>query len=102
MTMKLKQFMSTNVCTVPPSTTYKEVSRLMADRKVGSVVVVDDANKMHGIVTQTDVVSHVAAGLDTSTPVIFHGENEMLTAKEDMLVWLENGEGEHTRDQGGP
>ncbi len=53
--------MSRNVLTISPDATMAEAAKLMGDRHVGSLVVVD-AGKASGIVTERDLVSGVLAG----------------------------------------
>lgn len=56
--------------TAPPETTVSEAARLMADRNVGAVMIVD-RERLIGIFTERDAVFRVIArGLDTrTTPV---------------------------------
>jgi CBS domain-containing protein len=51
--------MTSNVVTVPPDTPLHEAARLMAERKIGSLVVIDDG-KLMGILTEGDFVALVA------------------------------------------
>jgi CBS domain-containing protein len=52
--MKAQEFMSRPAVTVEPKTCVADVARLMADERIGCVVVVDHAGKVCGIVTQTN------------------------------------------------
>jgi acyl dehydratase/CBS domain-containing protein len=54
------EVMQTSVETVAPAAKVTEVARLLHERDVGSVVVVDDA--VAGVVTESDLVSLVATG----------------------------------------
>src|SRR5271166_4087933 len=54
MKMKAHEVMSCPVVSVCRETSVAEVARVMADQRVGCVVVVDRAGKLSGIVTQTD------------------------------------------------
>jgi acyl dehydratase/CBS domain-containing protein len=58
----VSEVMQTSVETVAPTATASEVARLLHDRDVGSVVVVEDS--IVGIVTESDLVSLVATGGD--------------------------------------
>ncbi|MEE9258416.1 MAG: CBS domain-containing protein [Nitrospinaceae bacterium] len=51
-----KDIMSTDILTVKKDTTIKDLSKLFMESKVNGVPVVDDAGKVIGVVTQTDLV----------------------------------------------
>jgi CBS domain-containing protein len=53
--MRVSELMHTPVVTCRPDATIAEVARLMRDRNVGSVVVVDQVSYLAGIVTDRDV-----------------------------------------------
>jgi len=53
--MRVSELMHTPAVTCRPGATMAEVARLMRDRNVGSVVVVDDVGYLAGIVTDRDV-----------------------------------------------
>lgn len=61
--MSLGQFVKRSPLTARPETPLREIVRLMAENNVGSVVLVDDANKPVGIITERDVVKALARGL---------------------------------------
>lgn len=52
--------MSTDLRTVGPDTLVEDAAQLMLEEKVGSVLVVDEANQLEGILTTTDFVRIVA------------------------------------------
>ncbi|PSQ10782.1 histidine kinase [Halobacteriales archaeon QS_5_70_15] len=52
--------MSTDLRTVGPDTLVEDAARLMLEAEVGSVLVVDESNRLEGILTTTDFVSIVA------------------------------------------
>lgn len=52
--MKAKEAMVTPVVAVPLGTTLDEVARLMVEKRIGSVLVVDGEGKLAGIVTESD------------------------------------------------
>jgi CBS domain-containing protein len=60
--MTVGEAMNTQVLTVGPSHTLREVSRSMRDRKVGAAVVVDPEGEGSGILTERDVLLAVAQG----------------------------------------
>jgi CBS domain-containing protein len=53
--------MQKNVITCLPSATIQEVARKMAEQNIGSVLLVDDAGKLKGILTDRDIALAVAA-----------------------------------------
>ncbi len=59
--VKVKEIMKKYVITVDPEATIADVSRIMTNNRVGSLIVVK-GNRPMGIVTDSDIVSVVAAG----------------------------------------
>lgn len=90
----MKEFMEIPPITVPEYITIDEAARLMWERNVGSVIVVDKTGRMVGIVTERDVVFSVGKALTRreipvssimSKTVIWAGPNEGIsTAVEKM------------------
>ncbi|QCJ46911.1 MULTISPECIES: CBS domain-containing protein [Haloprofundus] len=54
------QLMSTSLHTVAPDTLVEEAAKTMMDNDIGSVLVVDEENRLEGILTSTDFVQIVA------------------------------------------
>lgn len=52
--MKAREVMVTPVVTVPLGTTLDEVARLMVEKRIGSVLVVNGEGRLVGIVTESD------------------------------------------------
>jgi CBS domain-containing protein len=52
--MKAKDLMVSPVVSVPLGTNLEEVARLMVERRIGSVLVVDGEGRLVGIVTESD------------------------------------------------
>ena len=59
--VKVKEAMTRKVETVTPEMPVIEAAKKMADKKIGSVVVVDDKGVPVGIVTERDVLYNVVA-----------------------------------------
>ena len=58
----------TNIVSVAPTATVLEAARLMNDRSVGGVLVVDDSGSLLGIFTERDILRRVVvAGLPPDT-----------------------------------
>ncbi|MFZ0323828.1 MAG: CBS domain-containing protein [Actinomycetes bacterium] len=60
--MIVRDTMTEQVVSVGPAHTLREASRFMADRNVGSVVVIDTDAQGPGILTERDIVRAIAAG----------------------------------------
>lgn len=62
--MKIEEMALRPVVVLPPDATLADTAETMADQGVGSVVVVDDRDRIVGIVTDRDVVVHgIARGV---------------------------------------
>lgn len=78
--------------TLGPETTVKDAAMAMAENRYGSVVVVDEDDKVLGIVTERDVLNKVVAkGLDASGQKL----GDVMTTKvrlanenDDLIDWL--------------
>lgn len=55
-----RDIMTRDVITVNPSTTVQEIARLLLDRRISGVPVVDDGGELLGIVTESDLVLKVS------------------------------------------
>jgi CBS domain-containing protein len=67
--MRVRDIMNTDVATAAPGTPISQVAKLMADRDVGAVLIVEDGKPV-GIVTDRDlVVDHLAKGHTHDHPV---------------------------------
>ena len=53
--MQIREIMTESVVTAPPDARLQQVAALMRDRNVGSVVLVDDAGRPVGMVTDRDL-----------------------------------------------
>ena len=78
----------TDVVSIQPTATVLEAARLMNDRGVGGVVVVDEANSLLGIFTERDILRRVvAAGLPPeSTKFADVFTRDIVTCTPDMNV----------------
>src|SRR4051794_7725855 len=67
--MRIRDIMNTDVATATPGSAISEVAKLMADKDVGSVVIVEGSRPV-GIVTDRDLVlDHLAKGHTADHPV---------------------------------
>ncbi|MHB8780397.1 MAG: CBS domain-containing protein [Candidatus Geothermincolia bacterium] len=67
--MKVREIMSGDVITASPDTEVKELARVMLDRRIGSIPIVDDSGKVLGLVTEGDLVHQDAR---IHFPTFFH------------------------------
>ncbi len=65
--MLVSDAMTTDVVTIGPSHSLRSASQMMAERKIGSVIVHDPEADGPGILTERDIVSAVASGIDLDT-----------------------------------
>ncbi|WP_226480476.1 CBS domain-containing protein [Natrinema amylolyticum] len=73
--------MSTSLHTVTPDTLVEDAAQEMLENGIGSVVVVDDDNRLEGILTTTDFVRIVAEQKPKDqTPVSKYMSSDVVTA----------------------
>lgn len=71
--MRVADIMRTEVKTAAVSDTFTDVARTMRANSISSVVVLEEGEKLAGIVTERDVVNLIAAGGDPHTTTVLHG-----------------------------
>ncbi|ACP38875.1 CBS domain-containing protein [Saccharolobus islandicus] len=81
----VREYMKSNVVTVSKNTVLREVTRIMTDNNVGSVIVVDNGKPI-GIITERDVVRAIGKGrsLDVKAEEIMTAS--LITIKEDSPI----------------
>lgn len=62
--MRAHQIMTTEVHTVRPHTSIAEIARLMTDKRISGVPVVEDDGHLVGIVSQTDLLHRAETGTE--------------------------------------
>ena len=62
--VKVKDVMKKRVVTITPDKTVADAARIMTNNKVGCLVVVEDGDEPKDIVTESDVTTVVAKGID--------------------------------------
>jgi CBS domain-containing protein len=68
--MTLKDVMTTDPKTLPPTANVQRAAGMMRDLDVGSIPIVDEIGSLVGIITDRDITTKVVAeGLDTSTKI---------------------------------
>lgn len=73
--------------TARPDATVEEVARLMAEKNVGSVVLVDEEGRPAGIVTERDLVRAIAYGRLKAKAAEVGTTSNLLTATPDDDVY---------------
>jgi len=71
--MHVADIMNTEVKTAEADDTFADVAKLMRSHGISSVVVLDKAGKLSGILTERDIVNLVAAGGDPQSVKVVHG-----------------------------
>jgi len=69
---EVKEIMVTEVVTITPDQSVTEAARLMEEKRIGSVIVVEN-NKVVGIITERDFLRLAAAGYDAKTTKVEDG-----------------------------
>lgn len=73
--------MSNDLQTVSPDTLVEDAARVMLDSEIGSLIVVDDDNRLGGILTTTDFVGIVANSQPKAeTTVAAYMSTDVITA----------------------
>lgn len=62
--MKASEVMASDVITVAPQTTVREIASVMAERRISGVPVVDEAGKLVGILSETDLLHRAETGTE--------------------------------------
>ena len=82
-----------DVLTVPITTTIAEVVRILADRRIGAVIVADDFHRILGIVSERDIVRMLAhagtAGLDEGVQTIMTAKVVTCTDQDTINAVME-------------
>jgi CBS domain-containing protein len=85
--MKVSDGMTEVVVTVGPEHTLRQVAERMAERNVGSAIVLDPDGEGPGIITERDVLRAVAAGVDPETAIVAdHHVDDLTVAHPDWSL----------------
>src|SRR5215475_4945669 len=72
MAISIDKIMTEKLETIHASNTAQEAAKKMRDKKISSLVVIDDGNKPIGIVTERDLVRRVCTKDVSSNSIIIH------------------------------
>ena len=92
--LRAEDVMTMEPVTVGPETTLAEAARLMWERRIGSLLVVDDEGRLRGIITERDLVFAVSEAWDpnrhtvlevmTENPITVERDADILTVVRKM------------------
>lgn len=68
--MRVRDAMTTEVFNCTPGRTLREAARLMTERGIGALVVMDPEQPGPGIVTERDIVQALGAGKDPDAEIV--------------------------------
>lgn len=83
---KVKGVMTKSVITSEKNATLSDLTKLMASKNIGSVIIVDEKGEPAGIVTERDVVKALGRGLDVNTKAESIMSHPLITVTEDTTV----------------
>jgi len=86
--LRAEDIMSQPPITVSQDTSLMDASRIMFEKRIGSLVVVDDEGKLRGIVTERDVMFACSQGWDCSSRKVWEvmTENPVTVKPDDDIV----------------
>jgi CBS domain-containing protein/anti-sigma regulatory factor (Ser/Thr protein kinase) len=84
-TTRVESVMATNVVVVDPSATMSEVRELMRSKRISGVPVVEDHNRIVGIISLTDIMEAMEKG-KLNTPVSENMTRKVRTVSKDAAV----------------
>ncbi|MCY0850720.1 CBS domain-containing protein [Sulfuracidifex metallicus] len=82
----VKEYMKEGVVSAEKKTTIKEVAKIMTDKNVGSVIVVDENGKPIGIATERDVVRSIGKGKSLDELIENAMTSSLITVREDAPI----------------
>jgi CBS domain-containing protein len=83
--MRLAEIMTAGVVTATPESSAVSVARQMRDNRVGSVVIVDQAESPVAMITDRDLAVRVfAEGVDPGAPVGDHASRPLICGEPEM------------------
>ncbi len=82
----VKEYMREVVVSTEKGSTIKEVAKIMTEKNVGSVIIVDGSGKPIGIATERDIVRSLGKGKSLDSPVESAMTTSLITVREDAPV----------------
>jgi len=86
--MRVRDVMTSDVTAVPPGESLKDVAKLMLERRVSGVPVVDAEGDVLGVVSETDLLSHHGhvAGEAMTSPAVTIAPARPLAVAADLMI----------------
>lgn len=81
----VKDYMKTNVISVDKNTKLKDIARIMTEKNIGSVIVVEN-DKPIGIITERDIVKAIGKGKDIEVLAKDIMTSSLITIREDAPI----------------
>lgn len=81
----IKDYMKTQVITVEKSASIKDVAKVMTEKNIGSVIVVE-GSKPVGIITERDIVKAIGKGKDLNAKAEEIMTTSLITVREDSPI----------------
>ena len=82
---QVKEIMVTNVIIISPDRTLSEAARLMEEKDIGSLIVID-RERVTGILTERDFLRIAAKGYDSRTAKVHEGMSKPVVTCEPMTT----------------
>ena len=76
-----------SVITLPSTATVAQLLETLDDHKIGAVVVLDDADRVVGIVSERDLVHHLRSGLghDAQVADLMSSQVQTVTSEDELV-----------------
>lgn len=81
----IKDYMKTEVISVSKDTKLVDIAKIMTEKNIGSIIVVDE-NKPVGIITERDIVRAIGKGKDLNTRAEEIMTKSLITIREDSPI----------------
>jgi len=81
----IKDYMKSEVVSVPKDAKLVDVAKIMTEKNIGSIIVVDE-NKPVGIITERDIVRAIGKGRDLNTKAEEIMTKSLITIREDSPI----------------
>ena len=81
----IKDYMKSEVVSVPKDAKLVDVAKIMTEKNIGSIIVVDE-NKPVGIITERDIVKAIGKGRDLNTKAEEIMTKSLITIREDSPI----------------
>ncbi len=82
----VKEYMKEGVVSAQRKSTIKEVAKIMTEKNVGSVIIVDESGKPIGIATERDIVRSLGKDKSIESTIEEAMTSSLITVREDAPV----------------